>query len=310
MSSFRDFFNRLTDGNPSSSKYASFPTNNSRRQGPPSNLGLFPGHTKHTNLRPIKRSRQSEDNPSRKHGHQSDGSAPHKQLSRNRTKRLKSELGEPRSKNELPKKRIIELLDGCAGRLGSFIPKVGENEMTNSNLGTLSGARLQEIGHRLEEETLRCQNLQVALGRTTNELARLKSLEPRFGSNDDVIVSKWKTIRSFIRQFAHNYSRDLMYSKGFFNYGHQNHGFRSLTPNFDRYVRTHERRSRLFQAFIWRWLLLNIFRNPTIIFGEGHATVFNALLNTFTGTLSSRGKMVFLFYFLLIILLTQQPARN
>ncbi|KAI1258126.1 hypothetical protein MGN70_001173 [Eutypa lata] len=154
--------------------------------------------------------------------------------------------------------------------------------MTNSNLGTLSGARLQEIGHRLEEETLRCQNLQVALGRTTNELARLKSLEPRFGSNDDVIVSKWKTIRSFIRQFAHNYSRDLMYSKGFFNYGHQNHGFRSLTPNFDRYVRTHERRSRLFQAFIWRWLLLNIFRNPTIIFGEGHATVFNALLNTFT----------------------------
>ncbi|RYP78703.1 hypothetical protein DL771_000370 [Monosporascus sp. 5C6A] len=133
----------------------------------------------------------------------------------------------------------------------------------------------------LATKTGEIKELRAAWRKTTEELAKLKSLEPRFTSNDDIIISNWKRLRCSVMDFCCDAFRSPMHvvQPSPTRIRH----FQRLTPNWREYLETDSLRPQLFAAHIWRTSILPILGHTNTAFGCGSTAAFNSLNEYFEG---------------------------
>ncbi|RYP35927.1 hypothetical protein DL767_003616 [Monosporascus sp. MG133] len=153
-------------------------------------------------------------------------------------------------------------------------------ETNGARNNDLSDLEKLEMGHtKLESDlaakTGEIKELRAAWRKTAEELAKLKSLEPRFTSNDDVIISNWKRLRCSVMDFCYDAFRSPIHAVH--PSATQIRAFQCLTPNWREYLETDSLRPQIFAAYIWHKSILRILEHTNTVLGGDRTAAFDSL---------------------------------
>ncbi|RYP04631.1 hypothetical protein DL765_010132 [Monosporascus sp. GIB2] len=170
----------------------------------------------------------------------------------------------------------------------SIFTGIRVNRASNDDLSDLEKSEMEysKLEMNLVAKTAEIKELRAAWRRTAEELAKLKSLEPRFTSNDDVIISNWKRLRCSVMDFCYDaFSSPIPVVQPSPT---QLCDFQCLTPNWGEYLKTDSLRPQIFAAYIWHTSILRILRHTNAPFEGGRTAAFDSLNEYFEGKLTKK----------------------
>ncbi|RYP49925.1 hypothetical protein DL768_004461 [Monosporascus sp. mg162] len=158
----------------------------------------------------------------------------------------------------MERNRQLEMNVGNPASSSTFTG-IKTNGVKNNDLSDLEKSEMgyTKLESDLAAKTGEIKELRTAWRKTAEELAKLKSLEPRFTSNDDVIISNWKRLRCSVMDFCYD--------------------------AFRKYLETDSLRPHIFAAYIWRTSILRILGHTNTAFGGDSAAAFGSLNEYFQG---------------------------